>query len=204
VALILDLAQSVAVGPFNPHIITPEWLVRWNVLPDQEVNIRLAPVIDGSAFRFGRLEWEVDPRRLMVSSQTLVDERGHDAGHYVSEILRLLPHTPVSAVGHNFHFVSSLGDWEGRPLPLLGRRGLQELGQAEGVRWAGVFRRGETRIEITLGHNRETVVVLFNHHHNTNPRAIEEAQAAAHLLRPNFETSRAMLRELLDQEVNLG
>ncbi len=195
-ALTLELAQTVAVGPFNPHIITPGWLVRWNVLPDQEVNIRMAAVTDGAAFRFGRLEWQVDPRRLMVSSQTMDD----DCGHYVSEVLRLLPHTPVRAVGHNFHFGGSLEDWGERPLPVLGQRSFEGLDQAEEVRWMGVFRRGDVRIEMTLGRSPSTVVVLFNFHRNTEPHNIEQAQAAAQLFRQDYEASRTMLRDLLGQE----
>jgi len=198
VALTLELAQTVAVGPFNPHIITPEWLVRWKVLPDQEVMIRVAPVIDGAAFRFGSLEWQVDPRRLVVASSTVAE----DCGKYVSDVLRLLCHTPVLAIGHNFHYTSNLSDWGSSPLPLLGPVRFEDLPGGEEVRWAGVFRREDARIEMTLGRSNREIVVLCNHHRNTDPRNVEQAQVAAQLFRHDYESSLVFLRELLGQEVS--
>lgn len=200
-ALNLQLAQTVAVGPFNPYIITPNWLVRWNVLREQDVNIRVAPLIDGAAFRFDRLEWQVDPRRLIVSSETLNDNQGHNTGYYVCQVLSLLPHTPVQAVGHNFHFASSLDDWGSRPLPMLGQHSLEDLEQAEEVRWTGLFQREQVRVQMTIGRSHKEIVVLFNFHHKTDPQAIEPAQEAARLFLSDYESSKKMLRQLLSQEV---
>lgn len=191
-----ELVQTVAVGPFNPHIITPEWLVRYKVLPDQEVQLRLGALIDGVAFRFKRTEWQVDSRRLLVASTTEAD----DCGELVAKVLELLPHTPVKAVGHNFHFLcSNRESWKDSPLPLLGKKGFGDLSQLEQSRWTGIFEKAPVRIEMTVGHAEDGLVVLFNHHRNT--KNIEEAKAATRHFRHDFDVSRAMLRDMLGQEI---
>lgn len=195
-ALTLELAQTVAVGPFNPHIITPEWLVKWNVVPDQEAEFRLGVLADGAAFRFGKVEWQVDDRRLMVSTPTFTD----DCGALVAKVLDLLPHTPVRAVGHNFHFLcKSRQEWGNSPLPALGEKDLGEVPQLEQSRWTGIFRHDGVRVELTVVDAEDGVVVLLNHHRVTNN--IDDAKAAAQQFRQDCEVSLGLLRDLLNQEI---
>jgi hypothetical protein len=68
VTLRLEDAQTLAIGPFNPHIITPDWLVKNEVCEEEEVEMRFAPMSQGTAFNFKKVKWQIDYRSLMVSS----------------------------------------------------------------------------------------------------------------------------------------
>ena len=136
----LELAQTVAIGAFNPYVITPGWLVKYGICTrDEEVNIRMVPLGEGASFDFGLVEWQVDGQKLGVSSASATI----DCGGMVSQVLDLVPHTPVRAIGHNFHFTASRAEWGDRPRPNLGDRGLEDLDGAEQVRWSGIFRRND-------------------------------------------------------------
>ncbi len=204
----LELAQTVAIGAFNPYIITPEWLVRFGFYSkDEEVNVRPVLLGEGTAFDFGCVQWQVDHQRLSVASSG----RSVDCGETVSRVLALLPHTPVKALGHNFHFSASKEEWGGRPAPMLGGRGLEDFEDAEQVRWVGAFRRGETRIEATLAYEAEAVAILLNHHRTMNlelarraetaEAQIAQARRAAERFRDDFEVSRGLLQSFFEIEL---
>ncbi len=210
--LTLELAQTVAIGAFNPYIITPDWLVRFGIYPKMvECSVRLVPLGGGAAFDFDfestQVQWQVDNQRLSVASS----DRSVDCGETVSNVLALLPHTPVQALGHNFHFTASKEEWAGRPAPMLGNRKLEDFPEAEQVRWVGGFLRGETRIEMTLAYESDAVAILLNHHRTMNTELarkaataevqIAQAREAAEKFRQDFEVSCEMLRTFFDMEL---
>jgi hypothetical protein len=151
--------------------------------------------------------WQVDNQRLSVASS----DRSVDCGETVSRVLTLLPHTPVKALGHNFHFSATKQEWGERPAPMLGGRGLEDFEDAEQVRWVGAFHRGETRIEVTLAYEADAVAILLNHHRTMNfelarraERAedqIAQARRAAERFRDDFEVSRELLRSFFEMEL---
>jgi hypothetical protein len=207
----LELAQTVAIGAFNPYVITPAWLVKYAVCArDEEVNVRMLPLGEGAAFVFGPVEWQVDGQRLSVSSAN----PAIDSGHQVSQVLELLPHTPVRAVGHNFHFTAPKAAWEARPSPKLGDLRMEQLEGAEQVRWSGIFRWNDARLEVTLAYESDLVAVLFNYHRNmdleraaaapTPPEQIAQAREAAERFREDFDHARGSLRSLFDMEMSDG
>ena len=209
-ALTLELAQTVAIGAFNPYVITPEWLVRFRICAQgegDEVNIRLVVIGEGAAFRFGAVDWQVDNQRLSVSTGT----QDFDCGGAVSSVLKLLPHTPVHAVGNNFHFSATKQDWGTRPAPSLGKLQLDDIEGAEQVRWAGALRRGDAKIEATLAYEHEAVAILFNHHRTMNlgrvrlatkpEEQVAEARSAAERFRGDFDLSRELLRSYFEMEM---
>ena len=209
-ALTLELAQTVAIGAFNPYVITPEWLVRFGICTQaegEEINIRLVAIGDGAAFRFGTVDWQVDNQRLSVSTGA----RDFDCGRAVARVLELLPHTPVQAVGNNFHFSATKEDWAARPSPTLGRLHLDDIEGAEQVRWAGVLRRGDAKIEATLAYEQDAVAILFNHHRTMNlemvrratraEEQVAEARSAAEKFREDFGLSRELLRSYFEMEM---
>lgn len=205
----LELAQTVAIGAFNPYVITPAWLVKYEICTrDEEVNVRMVPLGEGASFIFGTVEWQVDSQKLSVSSPT----QSLDCGNLVSLVLDLLPHTPVRAVGHNFHFTAPKAEWQDRPSPRLGERGMEELDGAEQVRWSGAFRRNDARLEVTLAFEVELVAILFNYHRNIdlemaseapNPQSqIAQARQAAKEFQTDFRHSRGLLKSLFKMEMN--
>ena len=205
----LDQAQTVAIGAFNPYVITPGWLVKYKVCSrDDELNVRMVSLGEGAAFGFGKVQWQVDGQRLSVSTT----DRSEDCGELVSKVLKFLPHTPIQAMGHNFQFTATRAEWGDRPGPQLGHRRLEDLEGAEQVRWRGVFQAGDARLEVTLAHEPELVAVFFNFHRNMNldiaivaptPEGqIAEAREAAMRFRSDFERSRELLRSLFDLEIS--
>lgn len=211
VPVTLELAQTVAVGAFNPYVITPGWLVKYRVCTrDEEVNVRMVPLGEGASFVFGQVEWQVDGQRLSVSSA----QPAVDCGSMVSQVLELLPHTPVRAVGHNFHFTAPKAQWGPRPSPKLGDRRMEDLDGVEQVRWSGIFRRNDARLEVTLAYEVDLVAVFFNYHRNmdleqasaaaTPPQQIAQAREAAGQFREDFDHSRSLLRSLFEMEMSDG
>jgi hypothetical protein len=94
----VQVASCVAVGRFNPAILTPDWLIAQGILPDGEVEIG-QPL--GSAilqFRAAGFMWYASLNKLQVHSEGI----DSDPGVFVSQVLEKLPHTPVRAVGNNF------------------------------------------------------------------------------------------------------
>ncbi len=193
-ALTLELAQAVALGPFNPYIITPEWLARTGILPAGEAETRFKDIGEGTAFEFQRVSWEVDLRRLVVSSLE------KDCGDLVAKVLDQLRHTPVRAVGNNFHFACTLDEWGTSPLPSLGKN-LAEVATFEQTRWAGVIRREGVRIEVTVVSGDDSLAVLINHRRETDVRDFQIAIAAAKQFAHDRQISEQLLGSLLSQEV---
>jgi hypothetical protein len=196
--LSLQNAQTLAVGPFNPHIIVPDWLLNNKVCEDGEVEVRLLPLSQGMAFNFGDVQWQVDFRHLFVSS------RKADCGALVAKVLSLLIHTPVRAVGNNFHYACSSKEWGNSPLPMLGPNApdlTAVVGQIEQTRWSCVFRaKDETRVEVTVAREEQDVVVLFNFHRETKDAAA--AATAAGQFAEDSRQSRDLIRRLFGQEVS--
>jgi len=199
--------QTVVIGAFNPFLISPEWLVKYKVCSDEPLNLRLVTIGVGASFRFGPVSWEVDNQRLIVSSS----DPKVDCGALVSTVLKLLPHTPIRAVGHNFHFSAGKLDWGERPSPTLGGRTLEQLGDYEQVRWVGITARREPRIEITLAYESDAVAVLLNHHYTIDLEQIRKAEnveeqiaparEAAEKFRSDFLMSRELCRSLFQMEI---
>jgi hypothetical protein len=209
VRVTLEQAQTVAVGAFNPYVITPGWLVKYRLCArDEEVNVRMVPLGEGAAFVFGPVQWQVNGQRLSVSSA----DRNVDCGNLVSQVLSFLPHTPVQAMGHNFQFTGTKAEWGDRPEPRLGTKGLEDLEGAEQVRWSSVFRRDDARLEVTLAHEQGLVAVLFNFHRNMNleianaaptpEEQIAQARDAAAYFRADFDHSKEMLRSFFEMEMS--
>ena len=118
----------------------------------------------------GPMEWEVDYRRLMISSPSIRIKARETCGDKAAKVMKLLSHTPVEAVGHNFHFSCGLEDWSDKPSPQLGGRKIGDFSDAQQFRWVGVFRRDDVQIEVALAvAPLEGVAVRFTHERRTVP-----------------------------------
>ena len=164
--LSLVLAETVAVGPFNPFIITPEWLAGQHV-PGAPAQASF-DWVDGpsphgtSSFTLGAFEWEVSFERLSATVESVTSET--DAGAAVAKVLELLNHTPVEAVGHNFVFHCDAAEWGGRPLPQLGP--LTSQPRFTKTRWSGQTTVDGIPVEFDLSRMLDSVVVVqlsFDH-----------------------------------------
>ena len=194
--LSLESAQTLALGPFNPYIIDPGWLIRHEICKEGEVELRILPLSNGLTFSFSGVQWQVDFRHLMADSTQA------NCGELVAQVVGLLKHTPVRGVGNNFRYACGTDDWDTGPLPILGRSPLEALaneGKIEQTRWGCVFLSGDARVEVTVAREEIGMAVLFNFHRETKDAA--EAVAAAERFQEDRQRSREVARRLFGQEV---
>lgn len=85
---------------------------------------------------------------------------------------------------------------------MIGTKSRDDLaicGTVDQTRWAGVFFRDGTRIEVTVALSETGVAVLFNFHRET--KRSEEAQVAARQFDADKQVSQELLGGLFDQRV---
>jgi hypothetical protein len=210
--LSLDEGRSVALGKFNPHVISPMWLRKYGIRPEGDVDVRLAPLSDGAAFRYdlenkGWVEWETDPDSLQVVTNSSV----FDCGRAVASVLELLPHTPIWGVENHFQFAGDRRQWNPQAAPQLGTVSLSEFGASEQIRWVGSFQRVDCRLNVTVGIEGESVAVLFTFFRPIEARLVAEASTPADQIAPardaalcyegDHKAARALLRSTFGVEV---
>lgn len=106
-----EKASCVVVGTFNMYIFHPQWLAKHEIIEKgMEVGIEANLTQPGFRFRFpeGKAIWSVAPNRLVIESR---DPDTH-CGHMVAKILRILPETPLFALGNNVHYQAELSELE--------------------------------------------------------------------------------------------
>ncbi len=191
----LESASTTAIGPFNPHIITPDWLVKNKVCDAGAARLRmvtLAPNL-AQAFEFPKgVRWDIDYRQLLINS------RNENCGELAAKVIDLLKHTPVRAVGHNFHYYFSQ-----RPgpmfLPTFDPAHKQKIngliGKVEQLRWTCVLNIKDAVVEMTLADEPELSLALFNFHRETSGVA-HQASIAARCFDQDRQESEALLNRL--------
>jgi hypothetical protein len=90
----------VAVGRWNPMIITPDWVVMQGLAEAGEWEISLTP--DGPKFGGPHFDWLSTATRLVVTANDPTEGVAPTC-EFVAAVLERLAHTPVSALGVNIH-----------------------------------------------------------------------------------------------------
>lgn len=192
--------DTVVLGRFNPHIITPEWLKREGIL-DTDFGEVLA-VMTGKevAFEFktGQYRWHVDYGRLVIASEAATA----DPASLAARVIERLPHTPLTALGNNFHYRSPANRWSGG-LPTLGKLGFAMLG-AQGrvlqVTWGFKIECQPGKlIGLTTEQTEETVQVHVNFHNEVADK--EQAIAAANRFAEDKKAGQLLLSETIGESV---
>lgn len=105
-------SNIVLLGGFNPNIIEPGWLSRYNVVEeklDDEFTTEIQ-LISGSPhlmkFTLDGFRWEVTSDRILIGSQ-----KTKSPADWFGRLLDLLSHTPIRAVGINFKAECDRTDW---------------------------------------------------------------------------------------------
>lgn len=123
----LTKASIVAVGQFNPAIVTPGWLRAEKILTAEEAKVEQLVGATSAARRF-QMEgfvWTVSWDRLVFERLTEDQNEACQPAEIVRALLGRLEHTPVRAIGVNFEFdgdekspalACAVG---GRPVPQL-------------------------------------------------------------------------------------
>jgi hypothetical protein len=109
-------ASSVAVGTFNIYIIQPGWLTRVGILPPgTEITIEANMTRPGFRLSSPALKtlWFVSPGKLAIETT----DSNVDCGRQMSDVLKMIPVTPVFGVGNNVTLTAKRSEIE--PLPVL-------------------------------------------------------------------------------------
>ena len=200
VSLRIHGVDTVIVGHFNPWIIQPIWLAEQGLVDAEAevVHVAFQPIATGVLqFQTGSFHWKVSQDRLIVQSDALVNTAAP-----IIDIIDRLPHTPVSAVGNNFNYLTTAPAWDGGH-PVLGNVSADQLAavgdivsqswQVELALRQGVVAKILVRIDAT------NVIVSFNFHRSIN--APDLAKAALRNFDDDYQTSRRLLVDVLAVEV---
>jgi len=177
----LEFASTMAAGPFNPHIITPQWLMKNEVCAAGSGRAKFMPFdpSQGQAFEFGDgMQWQIDYRRLVVIS------RDENCGQLVAKVIKLLQHTPVRSVAHSFNY-SVIPVNQRKSAPSLSifdpehKRQITEIvGKVEQLRWTCVLNIDGAVVEVTIADQPELSVALFSFYRDTESDPVKAVMAS--------------------------
>ena len=197
--------DTVVLGRFNPHIISPPWLAKEAIIAEQEpVEAEIALMGRTVAFRFktGDLTWQVDYTRLIISTEKI-----SDTAAMAAKVVEKLPHTPLTAIGNNFRYRCSLSQWKGR-LPKLDDVGFDQLkryGEVQSVGWKASVRHSDgmtVNTDVSLEPTAESLspmlTVNINYHRQVQSAA--DLIAAAHRFDEDRKASVTFLESLLREK----
>lgn len=96
----------VVIGGWNLSIFQPDWVAK-NLFEEEEIRVEVALVSGASQFSFihNGISLVVNPSKLTISSENLDDKSINSCEECLKKIARLLPHTPVSAIGFNSGYI---------------------------------------------------------------------------------------------------
>lgn len=101
-----ESASAVAVGTFNIHIFMPPWLVKCGVVRTLPNSLEFALSRPGFRVRLDERDTllTIEPQRIEISST----QEGFNCGEILGKILARLRETPLTAVGVNVAYASTL------------------------------------------------------------------------------------------------
>ena len=101
-------STAVLAGAWNKGIFTPPWIAKQVFAEDGEIPVELAIAFgaDERLLRFPtkKVEFRVSDARIIVNPTDLEEESLRAVNASVEAVLRVLCHTPISAIGFNFAF----------------------------------------------------------------------------------------------------
>ena len=189
---ILYHTSVVITGAWNPFIITPPWLRKVGVVAEDPGKAKRLLAEGPFAFEFEHLRWAPFWDKLGIASA-----EGANCGICAANILELLPHTPIQAIGANFLFKTPMEEWPAGNLPKLGHLGLGSTSPMafKQVRWDGTADLdSETVLNFSLAQTEDNIICSFNFHRNS-----EDANEAARFARRWDEDcgkARGLLKDL--------
>lgn len=191
---------TVVVGKFNPHIITPDWLKKEAIAESDSAELLFGVSGREVTFRFktGRLEWQVDYNRLTITS----DDVSQNTARKAAEVIEKLPHTPLSALGNNFHFEGDSSHW-GAGLPSLGKKcdfkSLTAQGKVLEVAWSCKVEKQGFLLGVSVEQKEDIIRVHMNIHRPISSK--DEAIDAANQFATDLKTSKEFLQDVIGETV---
>jgi hypothetical protein len=95
--------SCVLAARMNPAIIMPRWLHKNNICGTPEAECQIQIDSSGVSYRFNQDDflWLCSPLKMEVIST----DPSKNPGNIVSQVMKLLEHTPTTACGNNFNYV---------------------------------------------------------------------------------------------------
>lgn len=165
---IKDAHTVVMNGGWNIRVFSPEWVVE-HLSPkgDIELGVAIANPDAPIQLKFEGVALQVGAGRLVLTPSTL-DEAGFESVQRIAkQIVELLPHTPISAVGVNFKY--QIDEPDDNLLSVFDLPDNEKLADKEfsvratlikrAIDWDGVL----LNLILTHQHGAETTIE-FNHH----------------------------------------
>jgi len=197
VAFRFQKASCVVVGTFNMYILHPQWLARHEIIESgTEVPIDTNLTQPGFRLRFPKDKaiWNVAPNRLAIESQ----DPQTDCGQIVAKILRVLPETPLFALGNNVHYQAERSELESlsdtiRAFPRA-KSPAQEQSIVQRTFHVGVKRTEHETINLQISLKDDSIELACNVHSELANR--EKANEAAVSAAERFFEDRAEAKSL--------
>jgi hypothetical protein len=179
----MDLIPSetslVIAGAWNAAILTPAWMLQhgFNRAAGEPGRVQVfLPAVQGAVFDFPRFSLDefsyvVRPDALLILPSESTPERFAVAEQVTARVVRVLSHTPVTGIGHNFEF-RDLTPTPEEVAVFTGAR--QDLVDQMPIGWtpagaliASVFKNEAETVQISIQRQWDggAISVKFNFHH---------------------------------------
>jgi hypothetical protein len=214
----------VLIGKFNPAIFSPAWLTKVGIITDEDFEHSKVQVIHPEIAQFDARRFRVDaqPSRFQITSTlapfvTLADDLRRFFGEK-------LPHTPISAIGINFHTHFRLESAEKRmalgralaPITPWGAFGQRLASSGSSPEFASGMvslvlqetrpdgrPNGSRRVEVQPSKKfdalRGVFIAVNDHFEVADPRDEDGGQAVMEILAREFDTSEAEYRRIVSE-----
>ncbi len=191
----LQSNDVIVLGAWNPAIVQPDWLSERKVVESSTPeSLSANPLTKGFFFKMDNVNWIIDEQRLQIWGAG-----GTDTGVFAARVLSLLSHTPVQAIGTNFHFQTGVGEWPSTRLPKLGDWTLETSPtklQFKQFTWVGTRKMGsDTSCQITLTHAEDALSLNVNLHRDAD--AVRAAQFAG-AWRQDWQAVREIISDIFE------
>jgi hypothetical protein len=212
--LVADSASLVVAGIWNPAILNPHWLVHqaMGVPEGQAVNVQMEQALMGppqaTTYVIEGVKFAPARNRLILRpTQNSAANFAHTQ-KTATNILRMLPHTPVMAVGQNFEFLEDAPSAD----QLAAFNAVSDLAErcefefeTVGTQLVSSIRFNGRLLNFTRVHTGGNLQLRFNFHYETlSAEAAAQAMADENLFWQNLEVCLQMIRQLYRVDVNVG
>lgn len=201
-------SNIVLLGGFNPNIIQPLWLSRYDVVREKgeefKTEIQFGPATPQvMTFQLDGFRWEVSLDRVLIGSG-----EARSPAEWLIRLLDLLPHTPIRAVGVNFRLRSERSDW---PLEVPKLPNQESAASLIGeIAASTAVTRGRledhTQVNLTLNATSDEVVLDANLHrgvkHSKEVSAMDMAKQAMSEFDSDWQRVRLIVSAITGTEVS--